>query len=76
LRFISLRPDQVASIAHTFTSTRPIGRQTSRMMSSVMSVGTLAAFFGQLIQMKPDCPSSGISRWRSCSSFARSVTKM
>jgi hypothetical protein len=40
----------MVSTAQTFTSTSPIGRQASRMTSSVMSVGTLAAFFGQLTQ--------------------------
>ena len=53
-RIISLRPDQISSTAQTLTSTRPIGRATSRITSSVMSVGTLEAFLGQLIQTKPD----------------------
>ena len=61
-RCINLRPDQLSSIAQTFTSTRPIGGQTSRIVSSVMSVGTFEAFFGQLTQMKPDGASRGFSR--------------
>ena len=42
-----------ASTAATFTSTRPVGRSTSRIVSSVMSVNTLLAFFGQEIQTIP-----------------------
>ena len=48
LRFISFGQTQVASMAQTFTWTSPIGKQMSRMVSSVMSVETFAAFFGQL----------------------------
>lgn len=36
--------------AQTLMSTNPRGRQTSRIVSSVMSVGTLEAFFGQETQ--------------------------
>ena len=39
-----MRPDHVSSTAQTFTSTSPSGRATSRIVSSVMSVGTLLAF--------------------------------
>ena len=37
--------------AQTFTSTRPNGRATSRMTSSVISVGTFAVRFGQETQI-------------------------
>lgn len=50
LRTTSLRPDQVASTAQTFTSTKPSGKATSRTVSSVMSVATFAAFLGQETQ--------------------------
>ena len=39
-RITSFSPDHTASTAHTFTSTNPSGRQTSRTVSSVMSVAT------------------------------------
>ena len=38
-RMTSFSPDQVSSTAQTFTSTSPIGSATSRITSSVMSVG-------------------------------------
>src|SRR5439155_94869 len=40
LRTISFNPDQVSSIAHTFTSTNPSGSATARTTSSVTSVDT------------------------------------
>ena len=40
-------------MAHTFTSTSPIGSTTSRTVSSVMSVGTFDAFLGQATQIEP-----------------------
>src|SRR6185369_8226486 len=75
-RTTSLRPDQVASTAQTFTSTRPIGRQTSRITSSVMSVGTFDAFFGQLTQIIPAGSRNGRSSWSFTSSSPREVTKI
>ena len=51
----SFRPDQVSSTAHTLMSTRPSGSATSRTVSSVMSVSTFAAFFGQEIQIAASC---------------------
>src|SRR5215471_3249343 len=45
-RTTSLSPDHVSSTAQTLTSTNPSGSATSRIASSVTSVGTLAAFFG------------------------------
>ena len=48
-----------------------MGRQTSRIVSSVMSVGTFDAFFGQLTQMKPDAASSGSRAEALASSAAR-----
>ena|GEM_PF-5732238 len=50
-RITSFRPDQTASTAQTLTSTRPIGKHISRIVSSVISVSTLEAFFGQLTQI-------------------------
>src|SRR6266568_4754333 len=47
LRTTSLRPDQTSLTAHTLTSTNPSGNATSRIVSSVMVVGTFAAFLGQ-----------------------------
>src|SRR5215207_3371620 len=61
LRIISFNPDHLVSTAQTLTSTRPIGSTTSRIVSSVMSVGTFAAFFGQLTHMAPLGFSSGSS---------------
>ena len=37
--------------AHTLMSTKPRGSATSRTVSSVMSVGTFAVFFGQDTQI-------------------------
>ena len=53
LRTISFNPDQVSSIAHTFTSTNPSGRATARTTSSVTSAGTPDDFFGQETQTVP-----------------------
>src|SRR5262249_25624686 len=53
LRTINFSPDQVSSIAHTFTSTNPSGSATARTTSSVTSVGTPADFFGQETQTVP-----------------------
>ena len=55
LRTISFSPDQVSSIAHTFTSTNPRGSATARTTSSVMSVETLDDLFGQETQTVPVC---------------------
>ena len=49
----SFSPDHMSSTEQTFTSTRCIGSATSRITSSVMSVGTFDAFLGQLTQIKP-----------------------
>src|ERR1700682_6503082 len=46
-RIINFNPDQVLSTAHTFVSTNPSGKATSRITSSVTSVETPADFFGQ-----------------------------
>src|SRR5215813_12134274 len=68
-------PDQTSSIAQTLLSTRPVGRATSRTTSSVMSVGTLAARFGQATHSPP----AGAIRSRRLasrvSSSARQITK-
>src|SRR5258705_3789319 len=47
----SFRPDQTSLIAHTFTSTRPIGRANARTVSSVISVGTFEVRFGHDTQI-------------------------
>src|SRR5207244_3777024 len=52
-RTISFSPDQVSSIAHTFTSTKPSGSATARITSSVTSAGMPDDFFGQETQMVP-----------------------
>ncbi len=54
-------PVQVWSIAQTLLSTRPVGSATSRTTSSVMSVGTFEARFGQAIHS----PHAGAIRARS-----------
>ena len=55
LRMTNFKPDQTLSTAQTLMSTRPIGKATSRMVSSVMSVGTLEDLFGQETQITPSC---------------------
>src|SRR5207244_9041961 len=52
-RIINFNPDQVSSTAQTFLSTNPSGKAISRTTSSVMSVGTLADFFGHETQIVP-----------------------
>jgi hypothetical protein len=52
-RTINFKPDQVSSIAHTFTSTNPSGSATARTTSSVTSVGTPDDRFGQEPQTTP-----------------------
>src|SRR5262245_31287573 len=47
----SFKPDHISSIAQTLMSTRPSGSAISLIVSSVISVGTLDAFFGQETQM-------------------------
>lgn len=50
-RTTSLSPDQISETAQTLISTKPSGSATSRMVSSVMSVGSFADFFGQETQI-------------------------
>jgi hypothetical protein len=69
-RITSFRPDHTSSTAHTFTSTSPSGNASSRTVSSVMSVATFDAFFGQETQIVPSCRSP---RSSAPSRFARSV---
>src|SRR5438270_5886646 len=52
-RIINFNPDQVSSTAQTLTSTSPSGNATLRMVSSVISVGTPADFFGHETQIVP-----------------------
>src|SRR5437868_12289380 len=70
-RITSFSPDQVSSTAATLTSTRPVGSRISRMTSSVMSVGTLLAFFGQEIQIAPSRVMEGMKDLADFSSWAR-----
>src|SRR5260221_11860886 len=65
----SFSPDQVSSTAHTLTSTSPRGSATSRIVSSVMSVGTLEDFFGQDTQIA----ASGLIRCRAFRNAAASL---
>src|SRR5262249_44932840 len=53
LRTINFSPDQISSIAHTFTSTNPSGSATARTTSSVTSVATPDDLFGQETQTVP-----------------------
>ena len=53
LRTTNRRPLQVSSMAHTLLSTRPVGRNSSRMVSSVISVSTPELFFGHATQIAP-----------------------
>src|SRR5436190_19277147 len=74
-RIMSFSPDHVSSTAHTFTSTKPSGRQTSRITSSVISVATPDDFFGQEIQTTPASSIILRKRFSSFSSSRCSVTK-
>src|SRR5204863_960086 len=75
LRHTNRSPDHTSVTAQTLLSTRPWGSPTSRRTSSVTSVGTLEARFGQATQNPPagviDAATSGNRR----SSCRRSVTK-
>src|SRR4051812_44107628 len=51
LRITSFKPDHTSLTAHTFTSTKPSGSATARIVSSVMSVATPDAFFGHDTQI-------------------------
>src|ERR1700739_3581751 len=46
-------PDQVSSMAQTLMSTRPSGNARSRTTTSLRSVATPEAFFGQDTQIMP-----------------------
>jgi hypothetical protein len=59
-RITNFSPDQVASMAQTLTSTRPSGNAMSLTTTSVRSLFTPDAFFGQEIQIMP----SGAIAWR------------
>src|SRR5205814_7480722 len=52
-RTINFSPDQILSIAHTFTSTNSSGSATVRTTSSVTSVATPDDCFGQETQTMP-----------------------
>src|SRR5687768_13732633 len=69
-RITSFSPDQISSTAQTFTSTSPIGSATSRITSSVRSVRTPLAFFGQDTQTAPSCSISVSARFSSATSCA------
>src|SRR2546430_9218202 len=74
-RIINFNPDQVSSTAQTFISTKPSGSATARMTSSVMSVGTLADFFGQETQSTASSAIFRRSNRRCFSNSRRSLTK-
>ncbi|HEV2853661.1 MAG TPA: hypothetical protein VHC97_12735 [Thermoanaerobaculia bacterium] len=57
------------------TSTKPMGRAISLTTSSVMSVGTFEAFFGQETQTNPAGSSCFRNLASQVSSAARSVAK-
>src|SRR6267154_1454460 len=48
-RMTNFKPDHTSVTAQTFTSTKPRGKATARIVSSVMSVGTFEDFFGHEI---------------------------
>lgn len=54
-RITSFNPDHTSLTAQTLISTKPSGRAISRIVSSVISVGTLDAFFGHETHTKPSC---------------------
>ena len=54
-RITSFSPDQTSLTAHTFTSTNPSGSAISRIVSSVISVGTFDDFLGHETQTNPSC---------------------
>ncbi len=72
-RTINFRPDQVSSTAQTYVSTNPSGKATARITSSVISVETLAAFFGQEIHRVPVSATIPRNRFNSRSNCARCV---
>ena len=69
-RTINFNPDQVSSIAHTFTSTNPSGNATARTTSSVTSVSTPDDLFGQETQT---VAASAIFSRRTGNRFANSL---
>src|SRR5437879_3654522 len=69
-RYTSFSPDHVSSTAQTFTSTRPWAKATARTTSSVRSVVTPAARFGQEIQR---LPSGGRASFQDRNRAARSA---
>src|SRR6266508_3226412 len=71
----SLRPDQTSSTAHTLTSTTPSGSASSRIPSSVRSVGTPDDFFGHAIHSAPAVVVRSISVGSRSPSRARSGQK-
>ena len=71
-RTTSFGPDHTSSTAQTLTSTKPRGRASAHTVSSVMSVGTPADFFGQETQTVP----SGLSLARNfTSAFSSSALR-
>jgi hypothetical protein len=47
----NFKPDQTSLIAQTLMSTKPSGKANSRMVLSVISVGTFDVFFGHETQI-------------------------
>src|SRR6185312_14361228 len=74
-RITSLRPDQTSLTAQTFTSTNPSGSATSLTVSSVMSVATFDAFFGQETQTAASGRISFLSLVSSWTSLDRLAVK-
>jgi len=54
-RITSFNPDHTSLTAQTLISTKPSGRAISRIVSSVISVGTFELFFGHETHTKPSC---------------------
>ena len=50
-RTTNFKPDHTSVAAHSFMSTKPSGKAVSRIVSSVMSVGTFEDFFGHEIHI-------------------------
>ena len=74
-RITSFKPDHTASTAQTLISTSPIGKQISRITSSVTSVATPEAFFGAVfLGHETQIIPSGASKSRSRDSNSASST--
>ena len=70
-----MSPLQVSSMAHTLTSTHPVGRRSSRKASSVRSVGTPLERFGHATQTTPSGPTAAVRAGQRRTTSARRVKK-